>query len=112
MIERALFIENIDSVLVTVDHTGAVRWAAGPTETMRDLMHVWGEPPNLHWYRVSNGKVYSAANGTPKYYADFDGMSWTGGRVDKAAYVRRFVENLRKTQATEESFVWSAPAKP
>ena len=98
MIERSLLIENIDSVLVTVDHKGELHFLAADTEFFRDMMHLLGHPPNLSWYRVSldHDKVYPAANGTPKYQADPFGV---GLWKRDTTHVTRFVENLRKVHA-------------
>ena len=101
MIERSLLVENVDAVLVTVDRKGNVRWLSAPTESLREVMDHLGQPPNLHWYRVSDdmSRVYPAANGTPEYRPAFSDIPWSRVENTGARHVRNFVKNLRKTPA-------------
>ena len=98
MIERTLLVENVDAVLVGVDHKGELHWIGTDPDQMRDLMHHFGQPPNLHWYRVSldHDMIYPAANGTPKYNFNPYGV---GLRKRDTRHVKNFVENLRKVRA-------------
>ena len=134
MIERALLIENVDAVLVTVDHKGELHWISGHTETLRDYLEV--EPvPNLKWYRVDSDDfhVHPAANGTPPYEFHENFFPFLNDR--RTRHVKNFVKNLRKSAKTNilgdgpgdwenlvkpgeeinpndvEGFVWSAPVK-
>ena len=101
MIERSLLVENVDAILVTVDHKGNVKWMGAPTESLRDIMHHLGQPPNLHWYRVSDdmNNVYAAANGTPEYQSAFMDIPWPKVEQKGVRHVKNFAENLRKTPA-------------
>lgn len=66
--EQSLLIEKEsgDAVLVTLDHTGKLQWISGDTENVRELAKRESYP-RLQWYRVSDGRIHEAANGTEKY---------------------------------------------
>ena len=95
MIEKTLLIENVGSVLVTLNSKGEMHWVGAPEETLRQIVE-HSNYPSLQWYRCSGWDVHAAANGTPKYRA---GEALHGARGWQAERVRRFVERLNGVPA-------------